>query len=147
MKVKVSRHIDKTLVDAVNVDIILAHIFPVDLIDLRRDTDVLCHAWRCSDIFDPCVMRCFIIPDLLLGFKKARSSRNADRLECRRHSKHDGLICPAVICDQKIRFERIHSPGDTLYRGIIGLKIDTDISPVHTASLLRSNLHCLQSFP
>ena len=69
IKVQVSRHIDKTLVDAVNVDVIFADIFPVDLINLRGNTDVLCHAGRGSDVFDPRVVRCFIIPNLLFGFK------------------------------------------------------------------------------
>ena len=80
---------------------------------------------------------CFIIPDLLLGFKKTRPSGDADRLEGRGYGEDDSLICSAVVCYQEIRLERIHSPGDTFDGGIIGLKIDANISPVHCASFLK----------
>ena len=78
---QIACHINKTLVDAVNVDIILAHIFPIDLVDLRRDAYVLCHTWWGSDIFYLCVMRCFILPDFLFGFEEPRPSGYADCFE------------------------------------------------------------------
>ena len=52
IKVQIGRHVDKALIDGVDVHVLGADVFQIDAVDLRRHLHVVLHTRHCFDVVD-----------------------------------------------------------------------------------------------
>ena len=125
---KIAGAIDKSLVDAVDVDVLRRHMVQVDREDQRGDALILRHAGRRDIELGLGAVGRVVEPDRLLGFEEAGPGGDADRLQRRRDGQADRLIRAGLVRHQQPGPERIESPRNALHRGIVAFEIDADIT-------------------
>ena len=111
------------------------NVMEIDPIDLCRDSLVFRHPGDGDDVLHLGVMLSFVLPDCLLCFKESWSSRNSHGFQGRGDCQADSLVGAGWIRHQQVCLQRIQSPVYTFDGGIVGLEVNTDISPVHSHHL------------
>ena len=116
IEVQIGRHVDKALIDGVDMHVLGAHVFQIDAVDLRRHLHVVLHARYGFDVVDAVgnleQTAAIVYPEVLHGL---------------RDGKADGRASARFVGNDQVGGERIEPTVDALDAGIKRLEVDADV--------------------
>lgn len=99
--------------------ILRGHIVEINPVNLCGDPFVLRHPRDGNNVINLRMVLRFVQPDRLLGLKKPGTAGNSFGLQGRRDGQADRLIGPGWIRYKQVCLQRVQTPMDTFYRGIV----------------------------
>ena len=116
IEVQIGRHVDKALIDGVDVHVLGADVFQIDTVDFRRHLHVMLHAWYGRDVVDA-----------IGNFEQTAAIVYPEVLHGLRDGKADGRASARFVGNDQVGGERIEPTVDALDAGIKRLEVDADI--------------------